>query len=99
MEFKPPYTWWFLKRFLNSILGEGTNEPVRDLSIQELRIITHITTIGTILVLYDTLRYMIPANMTLIFDNKLNQKGNGNIHLASCVMTSIYNNKEVTLNG
>lgn len=96
---QPPYTWWFLKRFLNSILGEGTNEPVRDLSIQELRIITHITTIGTISSLYDTLRYMIPANMTLIFDNKLNQKGNGNIHLTSCVMTSIYNNKEVTLNG
>ena len=80
-------------------MGEGTNEPVRDLSIQELRIITHITTIGTISSLYDTLRYMIPANMTLIFDNKLNQKGNGNIHLASGVMTSIYNNQEVTLNG
>lgn len=96
---QPPYTWWFLKRFLNSILGEGTNEPIRDLSIQELRIITHITTIGTISSLYDTLRYMIPANMTLIFDNKLNQKGNGDIHLAGCVMASIYNNQEVTLNG
>ena len=96
---QPPYTWWFLKRFLNSILGEGTNEPVRDLSIQELRIITHITTIGTISSLYDTLRYMIPANMILIFDNKLNQKGNGEIHLASCVMTAIYNNREVELNG
>jgi hypothetical protein len=96
---QPPYTWWFLKRFLNSILGEGTNEPIRDLSIQELRIITHITTIGTISSLYDTLRYMIPANMTLIFDNKLNQKGNGGIHLAGCVMASIYNNQEVTLNG
>lgn len=96
---QPPYTWWFLKRFLNSILGEGTNEPIRDLNIQELRIITHITTIGTISGLYDTLRYMIPANMTLIFDNKLNQKGSGDIHLAGCVMTSVYNNQEVTLNG
>lgn len=96
---QPPYTWRFLINFLNSILGEGTNEPVRNLEIQELRIISHITTIGTISSTYDTLRYLIPANMTLIFDNKLNQKGNGKLHLGSCVMTSIYNNQEVKIDG
>lgn len=91
---QPPYTWWFLKQFLNSILGEGTNEPVRNLENQELRIISKINTMGTISSVYDTLRYMIPANMTLIFDNRLNQNGNGKLHLGGCVMTSIYNRQE-----
>lgn len=93
---QPPYTWWFLRRFLDSILGKGKNEPVRDLNKQELRIITHITTIGTISNLYETLRYMIPANMTLIIDNQVNQNGNGDLYLASCVMSSIYIDKEVS---
>lgn len=86
---QPPYTWIFLKQFLNSILGEGTNEPKRNLDIQELRIISHITTIGIISNLYNTLRYLIPANMTLIFDNKLNQIGENNNYLGTTVMTSI----------
>ena len=86
---QPPYTWIFLKNFLNSILGEGTHEPQRNLEIQELRIISHITTIGTISNVYNTLRYLIPANMTLIFDNKLNQDITGNNYLGTSVMTSI----------
>lgn len=86
---QPPYTWVFLKNFLNSILGEGTHEPQRNLDIQELRIISHITTIGTIGATYDTLRYLIPANMTLIFDNKLTQDITGNNYLGTTVMTSI----------
>lgn len=86
---QPPYTWIFLKNFLNSILGEGTHEPQRNLDIQELRIISHITTIGTICNVYNTLRYLIPANMTLIFDNKLNQDTKGNNYLGTSVMTSI----------
>lgn len=86
---QPPYTWIFLKNFLNSILGEGTHEPQRNLDIQELRIISHITTIGTISNVYNTSRYLIPANMTLIFDNKLNQDTKGNNYLGTSVMTSI----------
>lgn len=86
---QPPYTWIFLKNFLNSILGERTHEPQRNLDIQELRIISHITTIGTISNVYNTLRYLIPANMTLIFDNKLNQDTKGNNYLGTSVMTSI----------
>jgi len=86
---QPPYTWIFFKNFLNSILGEGTHEPQRNLDIQELRIISHITTIGTISNVYNTLRYLIPANMTLIFDNKLNQDTKGNNYLGTSVMTSI----------
>ena len=78
---QPPYTWIFLKNFLNSILGEGTHEPQRNLDIQELRIISHNV--------YNTLRYLIPANMTLIFDNKLNQDTKGNNYLGTSVMTSI----------
>ncbi len=86
---QPPYTWIFLKNFLNSILGEGTHEPQRNLDIQELRIISHITTIGTISNTYNTLRYLIPANMTLIFDNKLSQDTKGNNYIGTSVMTSI----------
>lgn len=86
---QPPYTWIFLKNFLNSILGEGTHDPQRNLDIQELRIISHITTIGTISNVYNTLRYLIPANMTLIFDNKLNQDGKNRNYLGTTIMTSI----------
>lgn len=87
---QPPYTWRFLKNFLNSLMRTTANEPIRDLSIHELKIKTSIGTAGTITEIYKTLRGIIPANLTLIFANELNYSLAGGIYTgAGVIITTI----------
>lgn len=88
---QPPYTWRFLINFLNSLLGEGQSIPTRDLNIHELRIVSHVNVKGTIAEVYKTLRALIPANLTLIFDNKLFQESEEVLNLGTGIIVTIRN--------
>ncbi len=86
---QPPYTFRFLINFLSGILEKF--EVKRDLNIQELRIITVINKAGIITNLYNDLRKLIPANMTLIFENNLNNNSiSKDFYLGTVITTLIY---------